>query len=74
MDRFWKTSCLGVEAEKSSKEGTSGSSNRILQISLGACCRWAQDSTEAAGEETAERTSRESVSKTLAQAKLTNKV
>ena len=67
VGRSGKTPCLGVEAEKPSEERTSGYSDRSFRISLGARCRCVQN-----GEETAERTSRESVFKTLALAKSTN--
>ena len=73
VGRSWNTPCLGVEAEKPSEERTSGYSDRSFRISLGACCRCAQNGSEAAGEETVERTSRESASKTLALAMSTNK-
>ena len=46
---------------------------RSFWISLGVCCRFAQNGSEAAGEETAERTSRESASKTLALTTSTSK-
>ena len=58
--------CLGVEAKKPWEERKSGYSNRSFRISLGARCRCAQNGSEAAGEEMAERTSREYASKTLA--------
>ena len=72
MGRLWKTP-LVVEAEKPSEERTSGYFDRSFWISLGACCRWAQNGSEAAGEETAEKKSRESAYKTLALATSTNK-
>ena len=73
VGRLRNTPCLGVEAKKPLEERTSGYSNRSFRISLGACCRWAQNESEAAGKETAERMSRESASKPLALATLTNK-
>ena len=74
VGRSWKTPCLVVEAENPSEERTSEYSDSSFRISQGACWRWMQNGSEAAGEETAERTSRESASKTLALATSTNKV
>ena len=70
VGRSWETPCLGVEAKKTLEKRKSGYSDRSFRISLGA---WAHNRSEAAGEETAERTSRVSASKTLALATSINK-
>ena len=71
--RSWNTQCLGVEAEKPSQERTLGYSEGSFRISLGTVWKRAQNGSEAEGEGTAERTSRESASRTQTLATSTNK-
>ena len=72
VGRLWNTPWLGVETKNPSEERTSGYYDRSFRISLGVCCRCAQNGSKAAGEERLERTSRESASKTLALATSTS--
>ena len=73
VGRWWKTPCFRVDDEHPSEDKTSGHLERSFLISLGAVWRWAQNGSKGEGEETVERTSRESASKTGALATSTRK-